>query len=464
MAGFNIPLGKLYNVNDITMSGINIPSGSTYSINNVVVYPSGLTQLSIPTLSTPSIISATELDLSWTQITNNVGYKVQYSLNNSTWIDLITTSTNTNTYNNTGLTSSTLYYYKVLALGDGSTYSNSNYSTTQSAVTSSSSVSGLYTFDWSTIGTFPTNMSLNTDGNTCDWGTPTVPNTLGSPSISSIISGTDGWHLNTAYNNNQCSVNSTIVRHTNKSSVRLQLYPFSPSIPNCYDSGVSGGLGASNLRAEMYLSGSNYGYILPYPSELWMSWSYYFPAIENVFDSYYNPSTGDSAEGSIHQIYVGPPGVSPPIEICTHAVSGNNILVYVGTTVHNTHYPLVAGVWLDFIEHIVWDNSGAGTYQLWIKNVSTGVETLVLDLNGVTTTGGYAAAGTPKLGFYHYYWHSATTTPALHSTTASTYNNYTPTDHLELYLGQTKLEINLPGNYKPYVSPSNQGGKLDVQP
>lgn len=40
-----------------------------------------------------------------------------------------------------------------------------------------------------------------------------------------------------------------------------------------------------------------------------------------------------------------------------------------------------------------------GVYQLWVKNVATGIETEIVNYNGPTTP--TAGGGTDKFGFYH---------------------------------------------------------------
>ena len=90
----------------------------------------GLTQLSAPTL-TATVISSTQIDLSWTNVANESSFRLDWSADGSTgWTQIGgTIAANTLTYSHTGLTASTAYYYRVKAVGDGVNYSDSNYGT-----------------------------------------------------------------------------------------------------------------------------------------------------------------------------------------------------------------------------------------------------------------------------------------------------------------------------------------------
>jgi hypothetical protein len=90
----------------------------------------GLTQLSTPTL-TATVISDTEIDLSWTNVANESSYKLEWSANGTSgWTQIGgTIAANTTSYNHTGLTGATHYYYRISAIGDGVTYSTSNFGT-----------------------------------------------------------------------------------------------------------------------------------------------------------------------------------------------------------------------------------------------------------------------------------------------------------------------------------------------
>lgn len=88
------------------------------------------TTLSTPTL-TASVISSTQIDLSWTNVANESSYKLEWSPNGTSgWTQIGgTIATNTTTFSHTGLTASTHYYYRISAIGDGVIYLTSSFGT-----------------------------------------------------------------------------------------------------------------------------------------------------------------------------------------------------------------------------------------------------------------------------------------------------------------------------------------------
>jgi hypothetical protein len=88
----------------------------------------GLITLSTPTL-TAAVISSTQINLSWTNVANETSYKLEWSANGTTgWTQIGgTIAANTTTFNHTGLSVSTPYYYRVSAVGDGVTYATSGF-------------------------------------------------------------------------------------------------------------------------------------------------------------------------------------------------------------------------------------------------------------------------------------------------------------------------------------------------
>jgi hypothetical protein len=110
----------------------------------------GLTTLSTPTL-TATVISATQIDLSWTNVANESSYKLEWSANGTTgWTQIGgTIAANTTTFSHTGLTASTAYYYRVSAIGDGVTYATSGFGTANGTT---SAAGGATFLTWATIG------------------------------------------------------------------------------------------------------------------------------------------------------------------------------------------------------------------------------------------------------------------------------------------------------------------------
>jgi hypothetical protein len=86
-----------------------------------------------PVSLTASAASSSQINLSWTGASGASGYLVERSANGSTgWTQIGSTAAGTTSYQDTGLSARTTYYYRVRASGTGS---NSAYSNTASATT-----------------------------------------------------------------------------------------------------------------------------------------------------------------------------------------------------------------------------------------------------------------------------------------------------------------------------------------
>ena len=85
---------------------------------------------SVPTSLVATVASTSEIDLTWTDNSNQTGFYVERSPDNSTWTQIA--STTSTSYQNTGLNSTTTYYYRVRAYNAGG---DSGYATTVSATT-----------------------------------------------------------------------------------------------------------------------------------------------------------------------------------------------------------------------------------------------------------------------------------------------------------------------------------------
>lgn len=91
-----------------------------------------LTQLSTPGSFTSPSHDDDQIDLSWSDVSNETGYEIYRNTVNTfgTATLITTTAANATTYTSGSLTASTTYYYWIIAVGDGVTYSNSNSATT----------------------------------------------------------------------------------------------------------------------------------------------------------------------------------------------------------------------------------------------------------------------------------------------------------------------------------------------
>lgn len=107
------------------------------------LFPAIVTQASAgTTLATPSlnatVISSTQIDLGWTDVANESGYSLEFSLNGTSgWTTIYSAGIGATVYSHTGRTPSTTYYYRVSAVGNGTTFLTSGYGTANATTTSS---------------------------------------------------------------------------------------------------------------------------------------------------------------------------------------------------------------------------------------------------------------------------------------------------------------------------------------
>ena len=112
-------------------------AGTGDRVNNYVQYRPWTVSTTPPTapggLSAVSV-SASQIDLSWSDNSNNEnGFKIERSPNGSSdWTQIASVNANVTTYQDSGLTCGTTYYYRVYAYNTGG---NSSYSNTASATT-----------------------------------------------------------------------------------------------------------------------------------------------------------------------------------------------------------------------------------------------------------------------------------------------------------------------------------------
>lgn len=110
---------------------------SSYSFTNASTSGTGSNTLSAPSNFVSTGQSSMTIDLDWSDVTNATSYILDRSLDGaSNWTNIYTGSTSY--YTNTGLSSSTTYYYRVKARGVG--YNDSSYVTTNVTTAASSSV------------------------------------------------------------------------------------------------------------------------------------------------------------------------------------------------------------------------------------------------------------------------------------------------------------------------------------
>ena len=82
--------------------------------------------LAAPINLTASVASKSQINLTWADRTNETGFTIQRSADNATWNNLTSVPANTTRYQDTGLTATTRYYYRIsatISVGSSS-YSN----------------------------------------------------------------------------------------------------------------------------------------------------------------------------------------------------------------------------------------------------------------------------------------------------------------------------------------------------
>lgn len=99
---------------------------------------SALIQLATPVLTaTPN--GSNIINLTWADVSNESSYLLEWSANGTSgWTQIGgTIAANSTSYSHTGLNAVTTYYYRLKAIGDNVTYSNSDYSLVVNAATTS---------------------------------------------------------------------------------------------------------------------------------------------------------------------------------------------------------------------------------------------------------------------------------------------------------------------------------------
>ncbi|MBN1919602.1 MAG: fibronectin type III domain-containing protein [Anaerolineae bacterium] len=120
----------------IKLVDLNGETNLTYSVSfNVVRFTLVTAVPAAPTSLSATAASTTQINLTWVDASNNEsGFKIERSANGTSgWAQIGTVGANVTTYNSTGLTCGTPYYYRVRSYN---TAGNSAYSNTANATTS----------------------------------------------------------------------------------------------------------------------------------------------------------------------------------------------------------------------------------------------------------------------------------------------------------------------------------------
>lgn len=110
---------------------------ATYSASTIYSNVVAITQAELPQLSTPSITAITvgnnKATPTWSAVDNASSYTIDYATNSAFTSGLNTINNITSGTDITGLTNGILYYFRLKAVGDGTNYRTSEWSTTTSA-------------------------------------------------------------------------------------------------------------------------------------------------------------------------------------------------------------------------------------------------------------------------------------------------------------------------------------------
>jgi hypothetical protein len=121
--GFNCTRIPFWSNPNVTYGGVPVGTASAnnrLTLNNtawtVANFRIGETPPSAPTGLTATPVLPWRINLAWTDTSSNeTGFRIQRSLNSSTWSTLATVAANTTSYADTSPTPGTLYYYRVIA-------------------------------------------------------------------------------------------------------------------------------------------------------------------------------------------------------------------------------------------------------------------------------------------------------------------------------------------------------------
>lgn len=172
----------------------------------------GSTTVAAPSNLTASVVSSSQINLSWSDNSNNeTGFTIQRASGGGSYSTIATVGANTTSYNNTGLSANTTYSYRVRAYSGSATssFSNTASATTSGGGSSYCSISGNASYEYIqsvSIGSFS-----NTSGSNSGYGnysSQTITLTPGSSTNVSLTPGFSGssyteyWAIWIDYNKN----------------------------------------------------------------------------------------------------------------------------------------------------------------------------------------------------------------------------------------------------------------------
>ncbi len=183
-------IGSIHGTDVDTPNGVNaflrangeyVILQSNYNYSNQLMFrwsPTGLTP-NAPTGLDATVSSSTQINIIWTDnSTNETGFKLERSTDQSNWTLLATTAANVTSFNNIGLPASTTYYYRARATNGSGDSTNSN---TDSATTLASTPVGPAGYTYVVI-----------ENQSYDFGTQIVDVAYGANGTFNYLSGKTG--------------------------------------------------------------------------------------------------------------------------------------------------------------------------------------------------------------------------------------------------------------------------------
>lgn len=125
--------------NSTSFSALDLTAGTSYSFRvsafNATSVSDFLNVVTTATLAlapanlTATANSSSRIDLAWSDVSGETGYKIERSTDGTNWTQIATTGANVASYSNTGLNSATTYFYRVKANNAGGDSAASNVAT-----------------------------------------------------------------------------------------------------------------------------------------------------------------------------------------------------------------------------------------------------------------------------------------------------------------------------------------------
>lgn len=173
---------------DTTYTDTNVTIGSTYKYRAYAVgavedsgYSATVTigvTPAAPEDLTATAASATQINLEWSDATGETSYRIDRSLNGTTWTQIATPAANAESYSNTGLTANTKYYYRIVAVGAAGNSDPSDAVNTTTTPAAPATLTGTATTSSITLAwaksTGATGYKVERSLNNTDWSTLTT--------------------------------------------------------------------------------------------------------------------------------------------------------------------------------------------------------------------------------------------------------------------------------------------------